>query len=1045
MLALFLVVTSVGNGELFVSAEETEGFEDDFETLEETEAHEKETIVEDTKEVMTFNMESTEETTTMCTETSGETSTKDTESAEEVSVKDIESEEESSTESIEDTVTEKETEKETEEDFVEKEIRMYEPLNQPEGVHVTASAYEGVLPEGAYMVVSELPEGTSAYNEAEKTLEANNIVFDGFKAMDITFYDVDDQVIEPEAGSVQVHMVLDAQILPEDTNPNTIAVQHHDTSKGDVQIETVADVTVGTVAVQEAAIVAEFSVDSFSTFTITWNGAFNEYTITVKYVDKTGKEISYTEAKNIEVYMGTTIALNQYAYEINGYTYQGAHLNAVNGDTVTHVKVGFDRGYYYKYSSDNKTWKDLKGNTTIYLVYDGSPSGGGSIVDTKTLSREKYVTKNADDTYDLTLTVSGAVGSQTNKVKLDVLLIVDKSKSMDNGMGNGKTRIKAVADAVKTLTTTLNTNKNLDVMYSVVTFSGPADWGTKGSNSDASTALSWNSSAETAYNTVNNISPKGGTNYQAGINEGINQLDSARSDAQKIVIFFTDGNPTVRNGYEACKESDSTNVGLCNDAAVTAVSGLSANAFYCIGTGSAENNNLIKIKDNAKATTKKNYPVSDTNELNNAFKEIATDSAMILCNNVIVTDILSENVDAVMNGTAPRKLVVSIKQDNKDIVTPAKSVVAPETEQNGGNDASRTISASYDAPSKQIRLNFPAEYKLEPEYTYMVTVTIDATEKAYENYRDYGNAYPDRGQLGTGVTSANQLGVYTNEQAQVNYTYKGEKKSESYPKPVIQLHPGKLIIEKTMNGLQDGVLPENLTFTCTLNNGQSVDIPFQSFAYDSQTKKYTFIVEGLSPNTTYKVEESNADVKDFDLTVTSNGTSGMVKKDGTETASFTNTYTPSQRMLKVSKIVSGTMGSKKQAFVFKLTVTKDGQSYTEDIEGLTRENGVYTFTLKHGESKTITLPYGCEFTLSEDDDKQGYETTYVVDQGNTVSSKTVNAYKLMNDIEITFTNTKNMKAPTGIFSNHTPFVMMLVVAVVGIYLLFVVYRKRRQF
>ena len=1073
LLALFLTVTSVGSEELFVSAEESqsienslevseelEGLENDLESLgeskndhessEESEVLENETNVEDTKKVKALNAESAEGLTTVCTETTEEVSIKDIEVVEEVSTKTTEIEGEESTENMkskegspEKSIKEVEKEKE-QEDSVEKQILTYEPLSQPEGVHVTASVYEGVLPDGAYMVVSELSEGTSAYNEAEKTLEANDISFDGFKAMDITFYDVDGQVIEPEEGSVQVHMVLDAQILPEDTDPNTIAVQHHDTSNGDVQIETVADATVGTVAVQEAEVVAEFSVDSFSTFTITWNGDRLNYEITVKYVDKTGTEISCTEAKAVKVNMGTTVPLNQYAYEINGYTYQGAHLNAVNGDTVTHVKVGFDRGYYYKYSSDNKTWKNLKGTTTIYLVYNGSPTGGGTIVDTKTLSREKYVTKNADDTYDLTLTVSGAVGSQTNKVKMDVLLIVDKSNSMKSDMGSGKTRIKAVADAVKTLTTTLNTNKNLDVMYSVVTFSGPNDWDTNGSNSDASTALSWDSSADTAYSTVNNISPIGGTNYQAGINEGINQLKSARSDAQKIVIFFTDGKPTIRNGYTACDESKSDDVGLCNDAAVTAVGGLSANAFYCIGTGSATDANLTKIKNAANATTKAVYVVSDTTALNKAFKEIASDSAMFLCDNVKVTDILSENVDVVMNGTALKKLVVSIKQDNKDVVTPAKSVVAPSTERNSGNDASRTISAAYDPATKQIFLNFPKEYQLEPDYTYMVTVTIDATEKAYENYRAYGNAYPDRGQLGTGVTSANQLGVYTNEQAWVNYTYKSENKLESYPMPVIQLHPGKLIIEKTFNGLQDSVLPENLTFTYKLNNSQSVDIPIQSFAYDEQAKKYMFIVEGLSPNTTYEVKESNASVKDFDLTETSNGTSGTVKKDGTATASFTNTYTPIQRTLTVSKIVSGTMGSTKQAFTFLLTVTKDGQSYTADIDGLTKEQDAYTFTLKHGESKTITLPYGCDFTLSENDDKQGYETTYVVDQGESVSSKTVNVSKLTEDTEITFTNTKNINPPTGIDSDHTPFLMMMFVAA-GICFLFVMCGKRRRF
>lgn len=1046
MLALFLTVTSVGSDTLFVFAEETaennvvvnEIAAEDTETAELPQDSTKEEVIQDTEEIEAEEIDTEEKE--VVEETIEETE------KEEVKVEEVEE----TTEEVMEEVTE-ETEAVPEKDTVEKQLLTYEPLEQPEGVRVTASAYEGVLPEGAYMVVSELSEGSVAYLEAEKSLEDHEISFDGFKALDITFYSAEGQVIEPEEGTVQVHMALDVQGFPENADPNTIAVQHHDTSHGEVQIETVADVTVGTVEVQEAEVVAEFGVDSFSTFTITWDGAYKDYEITVKYVDKTGKEIDCTDAKNVEVYLGTTIALNQYAYEINGYTYLGAHLSQVDGETVTHVRAGWNRrDYYFQYYGDDKKWKDLKEDTTIYLVYDGAPEEGGEIVDTKTLSREKYVTKNADDTYDLTLTVSGAVGTLTNKVKLDVLLIVDKSGSMKNAMSteDSQKRIKAVSDAVNTLTTTLSENQNLDVKYSVVTFSGPDDWETKGSNSDASTALGWNASATDAYNKVNGISPVGGTNYQAGINKGINQLKSARASAQKIVIFFTDGMPTIRNGYVACKETDTTNVGLCNDAAVAAVGGLSANAFYCVGTGSASETNLTKIKDATKAETKAVYLVSDTTALNKAFKEIASDSATFLCDHVMVTDLLSENVDAVRNGSDLKKLEVSIKKDNRDVVTPGRSVVAPKTEQNAGNDASRTISASFDAATKQIQLKFPAEYQLEPDFTYLVTLTIDATEKAYENYREYGNAYPDRGQLGTGVTSANQLGVFTNKEAEVSYTYKGANKTESYPMPVIQLHPGKLIIEKTIRGLdetKESALFEKLKFSYKLNNGESVEIPIQSFEYHEETKNYTFQIEGLSPNTSYEVSELNAELEDFDLTQSSVGTSGTIPKDGKLTASFVNSYTASQRTLTVKKNVSGNMGSDKQAFTFRLTVTKNGQSYTGDIAGLTKENGVYSFELKHGESKTIVLPYGCDFTLSEVDDHQGYVTSYAVGRGESVNSKTVTMSDMTEDTEITFTNIKEITVPTGVIWDHTPFLMMIAVAAVGICFLLIEYGKRRQF
>ena len=39
------------------------------------------------------------------------------------------------------------------------------------------------------------------------------------------------------------------------------------------------------------------------------------------------------------------------------------------------------------------------------------------------------------------------------------------------------------------------------------------------------------------------------------------------------------------------------------------------------------------------------------------------------------------------------------------------------------------------AKQRLLPLDFPAEYQLNAEYTYKVIANIDATEKAYENYR----------------------------------------------------------------------------------------------------------------------------------------------------------------------------------------------------------------------------------------------------------------------------------------------------------------------
>lgn len=437
----------------------------------------------------------------------------------------------------------------------------------------------------------------------------------------------------------------------------------------------------------------------------------------------------------------------------------------------------------------------------------------------RSLSHQKYVEYNeADDTYDLNLTVSGAVGTKEGKVPLDVLLVVDKSGSMkkkmtgneDGSKHDGDRRIDSVVKATKGLTDTLQANTNLDVRYSVVTFSGPNDFYTKGSDSDASVDLDWSNQASNAYNTVNNIKPSGATNYEAGIKRAINQLGKAREEAQKIVIFLTDGMPTVRKEVTPCQEYtderpakiNEAEIKKNNDAAVTAIKNMTADTFYCIGAGPWFSNdtsfpikNLDELCSNVKAETSKRYTATDTTELNKVFEDIAAEQSIMLCDHVDVTDELSENVQVVMSNGKPQKLIVTVTDENNhNVVQPAESVTLPATDQN----SSATIRAVYQ--DGKLRMIFPESYKLEPYWTYKVTVTISATEKAYQNYKDAGDKYPDTGEAETGITSSGKPGLYSNDSANVTYVYDDVEKTEPYNNPVIQLHLAKVTITKKVEG-----------------------------------------------------------------------------------------------------------------------------------------------------------------------------------------------------------------------------------------------------
>ena len=64
------------------------------------------------------------------------------------------------------------------------------------------------------------------------------------------------------------------------------------------------------------------------------------------------------------------------------------------------------------------------------------PPTPGIVETKKELSHEKYIAKNKDGTYNLTLNVSGAVGSESYANKLDVLFVMDTSNSMMREMNS---------------------------------------------------------------------------------------------------------------------------------------------------------------------------------------------------------------------------------------------------------------------------------------------------------------------------------------------------------------------------------------------------------------------------------------------------------------------------------------------------------------------------------------------------------------------------------------------------------------------------------
>lgn len=643
--------------------------------------------------------------------------------------------------------------------------------------------------------------------------------------------------------------------------------------------------------------------------------------------------------------------------------------------------------------SDYSGASDQQSTDTVYFMYESS----GEVETDRELSREKYVTPNDDGTYDLTLTVSGAAGSINNPQKMDVLFIFDRSNSMDD-----YNRIGTVKQAAKDFVDAIHGNEAIDARYSIVTFSSYSNYD-GGEQSDAQVHLGWTEWKQTGSSwypsdnisdSIDEISLRGGTNYEAGIYYGISQLNNARPNAQKVVIFLTDGKPTYHiGGGNGSDDDDGENIA----AAVDRIRSMTADAFYAIGVGNSFNNpnsqevkNLDSLCNAVNASQTGRYTAGDSESesaLKEIFEEIASDSTSLLCTDVTISDTLTSYVEMVSrNGTGTVSdddlYIEVLNGDDQTIKFGYGSVTLDEA----------TIRASYDTAMKRIVLDFPDDYQLAAGYTYKVTAKIQATEEAYEYYRANGGRYIDTGAPGTGETSADQGGIPTNSVANVTYTYNGVEGSSIYPVPVIQLDPKTLTIEKTITGLDElteeqmQVVEEGTTFTVTLND-VSTNYTLDQFK-EGENGVYTLSIPNLSPNTAYEVSETAADLSPtYTLQTTTDGElEGTLTNDET-TVSFTNAYTLAVGDLTINKTVTGldeeALAELKDeiSFVVKnsadeavATINKDSEDWNAAWSGSN-----FTYTIEN-------LPTGT-YTVTE----SGYNdiTNYIWQESATTATGTV--------------------------------------------------------
>lgn len=488
--------------------------------------------------------------------------------------------------------------------------------------------------------------------------------------------------------------------------------------------------------------------------------------------------------------------------------------------------------------------------------------------------KHKRIKKNDNGSYTVNVDVKGAVNSTTvtTTQPIDFTLVLDVSGSMDDPMSktDRTRRLDALKEAVKAfLDEAANTNTEAGselVHVGLVKFAGDKtdkigdDMYRSGGYTYNYSQIVSNLTADMngLKNKVSKLKAAGATRADNGFNLAAKMMGSARTDAKKVVIFFTDGSPTSSNGFE--KE-------VANNA-VTAAKKLKDGgaAVYSIGIfasanpsslSSNENQFMHAVSSNFPKATKYNqrgegnikagYYKSATNasELNAIFDEIekseTTTSAYI---NVVMEDTLSEYAEL-----AGSDYKVVAKDSSGQAVALTKDV---------------DYTLTYDENAKKFTVRFLKA--LAHNVTYTLEYNVKPTQNAYNDYASNLNTGKDgyagvKGDADTDLdgntTSSNQPGFHTNDSACLSYSADGVDHAcggNPYPHPVIQVVSSTLHIEKQWSG--DGDKPESITVDIKQGNDTYKTVTLKR---DDSGKWSTDVIIPAGAQKTYTVTEVEPD------------------------------------------------------------------------------------------------------------------------------------------------------------------------------------------
>jgi len=634
-------------------------------------------------------------------------------------------------------------------------------------------------------------------------------------SLDIHFEDESGSEVEP-LKQVYVNIKLDSGLIPKGINPEDVQIYH---IKDDESISKVDDIAL-TKDKDDDSITTNFSTDSFSTFALHWGSANSRFYVNVKYVDTNGNEITADPSK-LELFKNNNngvfgndndkITPRELDTGIVGMRYKYARVVMSNGTVVNNVlqierETSLIKGLRYTVDGTNWVVFSSTGMRNLELVYEP---------ESRTISNRRIrtdISKTVEDPdkdgiYDLTLTINNQTGSTSNRTNMDVLFLLDTTSSMSEGISGSGTDPK-ISSVYSVLRNVIRNNYFDSSKYNV-------NYALVGIDSDPHLYQNWTSNGNTLISKIpvspNNVSR---INYEKGFVKANEIFRNGRSDAQKVLIFITDGNPTYYTNHNTGWNEGhvinrySTMAMLHGQFALYAID---LDYFFSIGLGNQGDYDKLKLLTNSNDSDSpvrgykgitlptpgvevgaSPYSAGSKNDFLNRMREIVNVLKNPRVSNVVLEDKLSQ--------------YAMIAKDPSGNPYPLEIEVLGPTGIHTGNyiatnmyrlfstprNSLADIVSSYNASTKTIRLEFPYAYTLETGYTYMIKAKIQTTQQANAIYSSTGHFQKNSngsdvvGDPGTGSKSSNQKGFYSNDLATLTYKYKDKEIVETFKKPVIQ-------------------------------------------------------------------------------------------------------------------------------------------------------------------------------------------------------------------------------------------------------------------